>query len=52
MISIRVGDDNDNKPRFEHDQYSAEVMENQAAMTTVVKVTATDRDTGKNADIK
>ncbi|XP_031561240.1 protein dachsous-like [Actinia tenebrosa] len=49
--TIQVLDVNDNKPTFEKNSYSVEILENQLAGITVVKVLATDRDLGKNAEI-
>ncbi|XP_012590085.1 PREDICTED: uncharacterized protein LOC105854586 [Condylura cristata] len=45
-VSIQVGDVNDNRPEFEADPYTAVLAENMPAGTSVVQVTAGDRDTG------
>jgi hypothetical protein len=47
-----VGDANDNSPRFGHDHYNGAVMENEPAGSEVMQVTATDRDTGRNAQLR
>ncbi|XP_028816215.1 protocadherin gamma-A6-like [Denticeps clupeoides] len=52
VISISVADVNDNAPIFTHSFYDAEVPENQPRNTPVVRVSAEDRDLGKNAKIK
>ena len=44
-------DANDNSPQFESSSYEAEVYENEAAGSTVVRLHATDRDEGLNAAI-
>nr|XP_056710905.1 desmocollin-2-like [Euleptes europaea] len=41
---IKIEDDNDNAPEFEHDRYVFGVLENSRVGTLVGQVTATDRD--------
>ena len=45
-------DVNDHLPIFEEPEYSTEVKESVSVGSTVITVRATDRDTGKNADIR
>nr|XP_029518058.1 protocadherin Fat 4 [Oncorhynchus nerka] len=49
MVTIHVTDVNDNPPIFEPDEYFPVVQENVPSGTTVVKMNATDRDSGPNA---
>ncbi|XP_074147748.1 protocadherin gamma-B7 isoform X24 [Sminthopsis crassicaudata] len=51
QISIRVTDANDNPPIFSQDVYRANVSENLPPGSSVLQVTATDKDEGVNADI-
>ncbi|XP_039607150.1 protocadherin Fat 4 isoform X1 [Polypterus senegalus] len=48
-ITIHVTDVNDNSPLFNPDEYFPVVMENAPSGTTVVKMNATDKDSGTNA---
>ncbi|XP_044871039.1 cadherin EGF LAG seven-pass G-type receptor 2 [Mauremys mutica] len=48
-IHIAVEDDNDNAPQFSEKRYVAQVPEDMAANSHVLRVTATDRDKGSNA---
>lgn len=48
-VRIDVLDANDNAPVFESGSYEASLIENSPAMTTVVRVHATDRDAGINS---
>jgi protocadherin-16/23 len=48
---ITVLDDNDNDPEFLAESYTAEVYENIAVGTSVLRVQAMDRDAGVNAEI-
>lgn len=50
-IYLRVTDINDNEPVFEQEVYHANVMEVADPGTSVVKVTAIDRDEGNNSAI-
>ncbi|CAH1247055.1 CDH23 [Branchiostoma lanceolatum] len=45
-VSIEIVDINDNNPIFSLKKYQASVLENQPAGTEVLRVTATDRDSG------
>ncbi|XP_027710583.1 protocadherin gamma-A10-like [Vombatus ursinus] len=51
QIRIRVLDVNDNAPRFQRSLYEVSVPEDVQTGTAVVKVQATDRDEGSNAEI-
>ncbi|XP_074068872.1 protocadherin gamma-B7-like isoform X20 [Macrotis lagotis] len=51
QIRIRVTDANDNPPIFSHDVYRASVSENLPPGSSVMQVTATDKDEGVNAEI-
>jgi len=42
---------NDNPPIFDQDTYTATLVENTPAGTTVVTVNATDADIGANAEV-
>ncbi|KAL0974270.1 hypothetical protein UPYG_G00218000 [Umbra pygmaea] len=48
-VTIHVTDVNDNPPVFDPDEYFPVVQENVPSGTTVVKMNATDRDSGANA---
>ncbi|KAL0273341.1 UNVERIFIED_CONTAM: hypothetical protein PYX00_006035 [Menopon gallinae] len=50
-VKINVIDMNDNDPTFDKPEMSVVVDENEPAGTTVLKVTAKDRDSGENAYI-
>ena len=50
-IQITLIDENDHKPEFETDQYTATVSEDIKVNTTVTQVQASDKDLGENADI-
>uniref|UniRef100_H3AQ83 FAT atypical cadherin 4 n=1 Tax=Latimeria chalumnae TaxID=7897 RepID=H3AQ83_LATCH len=50
-ITIYVTDVNDNVPIFNPDEYSPVVLENAPSGTTVVRLNATDADSGANAMI-
>ncbi|CAD5221763.1 unnamed protein product [Bursaphelenchus xylophilus] len=51
-ITLKVLDVNDNPPEFKSNLYKAEIAENTAVMTTVLKVEASDKDSGSNGKIK
>lgn len=51
LLSITVADVNDNPPEFQFRQYSARVPELDAVGTELLRVTATSRDAGVNAEI-
>jgi hypothetical protein len=51
-VVVVVKDENDNAPRFESDFYAFEVDENSEDGTVVGTAFATDKDDGKNAQIR
>lgn len=50
-VTIVVLDSNDNVPVFEYTSYEVTIAENQPLGTTIVKVTAHDKDIGLNAQV-
>lgn len=50
-VRLTVADVNDNPPEFEFEQYSAAVPELDAPGTELLRVRATSRDSGVNADV-
>ncbi|KAF0309990.1 Protein dachsous [Amphibalanus amphitrite] len=50
-VFVDLEDRNDNQPRFTQDEYSSAVWEGNSKGTFVVQVSATDADTGANADV-
>ncbi|XP_065679969.1 protocadherin Fat 4 isoform X3 [Hydra vulgaris] len=50
-IVINVDDKNDNKPEFEKQEYKVELREDTPLNQFVIQVQATDKDTGKNAEL-
>ncbi|XP_036387094.1 cadherin EGF LAG seven-pass G-type receptor 2 [Megalops cyprinoides] len=50
-LEILVNDVNDNSPQFLRDQYQGSVMEDVPVFTSVVQVSATDRDSGLNGRV-
>ncbi|XP_028431059.1 cadherin EGF LAG seven-pass G-type receptor 2 isoform X2 [Perca flavescens] len=50
-LEILVNDVNDNSPRFLRDHYVGTVMEDVPVFTSVVQVSATDRDSGLNGRV-
>lgn len=52
LVNVSVNDSNDNSPRFERDLYEVTVAENTVPGTVILKVKATDRDTGRNAFVR
>lgn len=51
-ITIFVADVNDNHPVFEKDQYNQEIFEDIIINSTVIQVSAVDKDTGRNAKLE
>ncbi|CAN9514583.1 unnamed protein product [Ophioblennius macclurei] len=51
MLSISILDENDNCPSFPKSSLSVDVLENMRIGELVASVTATDADSGQNADI-
>ena len=51
VVLVNVNDINDNAPAFDRAQYSATVLEERPSGTFVAMVTATDKDTGTNAQL-
>lgn len=47
VLSVQVIDVNDEAPVFQRAEFETQVMENQGPGTTVLTVTATDRDQGQ-----
>ncbi len=52
MVTILVGDDNDNSPQFQYRSYYGEVEENVLPYTSVLSITASDADKDENAQIR
>nr|XP_004544839.2 cadherin EGF LAG seven-pass G-type receptor 2 isoform X3 [Maylandia zebra] len=50
-LEILVNDVNDNSPRFLRDHYVGAIMEDVPVFTSVVQVSATDRDSGLNGRV-
>ncbi|XP_074527695.1 protocadherin-16 isoform X1 [Halichoeres trimaculatus] len=51
MLCVQVIDVNDEAPLFQRAEFETQVMENQGPGTTVLKVTATDKDQGSNGQV-
>ena len=51
QVYIEIGDINDNDPVFDPVNYTVSVYENEPAGTPLINVTATDADSGQNAEI-
>uniref|UniRef100_A0A8C4HPL9 Protocadherin-16 n=1 Tax=Dicentrarchus labrax TaxID=13489 RepID=A0A8C4HPL9_DICLA len=51
VLSVQVIDVNDEAPVFQRAEFEVQVMENQGPGTTVLTVTATDRDQGSNGQV-
>lgn len=51
IVHVQVEDINDNPPQFLQAHYEASVIENAPAGTFVVKVSATDKDSGNNGNL-
>lgn len=50
-VTIHVLDENDNAPQFTNSTFTFSINENEPSDTFVGKLTATDRDIGRNADL-
>ena len=50
-VTVRVLDSNDNDPIFERDSYEVKIVENLPLRTAILKVTATDQDSGVNGQV-
>nr|XP_035144785.1 protocadherin Fat 2 isoform X2 [Callithrix jacchus] len=50
-VNIQVIDVNDNRPVFEADPYKAVLTENMPVGTSVIQVTAIDKDTGRDGQV-
>lgn len=48
---VKILDDNDNAPEFQSQNYSRNLRENNTLNVPLLRVNATDRDAGKNAEI-
>ena len=46
-LTVYIADVNDNRPAFDHPVYTAEIFENEPINTSLITLTATDRDIGK-----
>jgi len=51
-IDVIVGDENDNAPHFEKDEYRVDVPEDAPIGTTIVQLRATDADVAENAHVR
>ena len=51
LVDVLVTDVNDNSPRFTQDSYSVDVLENSAPSASLLTVSATDPDLGRNAEV-
>ncbi|XP_033149615.1 fat-like cadherin-related tumor suppressor homolog [Drosophila busckii] len=51
-VHIHVTDENDNYPKFDNTIYASNVPENTEKLVSIVKITATDADTGSNGDVR
>ena len=51
-VTVVVVDVNDNAPQFNHANYAARVTENRRPGEVVARVRASDRDAGRNADVR
>ncbi|XP_053500578.1 protocadherin-16 isoform X2 [Ictalurus furcatus] len=51
VLSVQVIDVNDEAPWFELSEYEVQIRENQPAGTTILTVSATDRDQGTNGHV-
>jgi protocadherin delta 1 len=51
-VVVRVTDENDNGPQFGQSVYVVSVREGNAVGALLIRLNATDRDTGRNSDIK
>lgn len=51
-VNIHVTDENDNYPKFDTVIYNVEVAENTDKVASILKVTATDADSGSNGDVR
>uniref|UniRef100_A0A3B1KBM7 Protocadherin 2 gamma 28 n=1 Tax=Astyanax mexicanus TaxID=7994 RepID=A0A3B1KBM7_ASTMX len=50
-LNLKISDVNDNAPLFQHQSYSAYVLENNTPGVSIFAVTAADKDSGNNARI-
>ncbi|CAH2077043.1 unnamed protein product, partial [Iphiclides podalirius] len=50
-LVVDVQDVNDNAPVFEHDSYSANVLESEVVKAKILEIQAIDKDTGNNARV-
>ena len=51
IVHVTITDINDNRPVFYPVTYYASVLENKPAMTSVIQVKATDKDSGSNGQV-
>lgn len=52
LLNITIGDDNDNAPSFQQSLYSVRVPESASSGIMLMRVKATDRDSGNNGRVK
>ncbi|XP_061178872.1 cadherin EGF LAG seven-pass G-type receptor 2-like isoform X2 [Saccostrea echinata] len=51
MVHVIILDENDNVPRFTHDNFTGSIVENAEVDRSVMQISATDEDKGNNAKI-
>lgn len=51
QVQIKIGDANDNRPQFTKYPFNVTVRAYRPAGQEIIKVTATDEDEGRNAEI-
>lgn len=52
LLNITIGDENDNVPSFQQSLYSVRVPESASPGIMLMRVKATDRDSGNNGHVK
>lgn len=52
IVNVTILDANDNAPQFDQPRYSAQIKSNASYGTSVIRIRATDKDIGANADIE
>jgi len=51
-VSVKIIDENDNAPQFEQEVYTTTISEDIKVNSTVAQVSATDKDFGKNSEVR